>query len=376
MFWHNFKYELISGLRVKDVIIWLIIFPIILGGFFKIAFSSIYEKTTEFSAIPVAVTETEKNEVFHKVMSQISEGDDALFKVTYAEKNEAVKMLDKKEVYGIIFTDGEISLSVSDNGIEQTIIKTFVEQYIRQEKIIKDTAMNHPDKLNEVILSLGSNVSANKNIPLTNGNTDYCIAYFYNLIAMVALFGSITGLHISISNQGNLSSLGARKCCSPTPKSISLLAGLMGSYILQIICIIISITYVAFVLRIDFGNRLPLVYISGIIGSLMGVSLGFAVGSFGRMSTKAKEGVAMSVSMLSCFFSGLMVGNMKAIIAEKAPWFNEINPASLISDAFYCLNIYDDYDRYIQKNITMIILAVIFVVIGFMLTRRRKYASL
>lgn len=129
-------------------------------------------------------------------------------------------------------------------------------------------------------------------------------------------------------------------------------------------------------LKIDFGNRLPLVYISGIIGSLMGVSLGFAVGSFGRMSTKAKEGVAMSVSMLSCFFSGLMEGDMKAIVAEKAPWFNEINPAALISDAFYCLNIYDDYDRYIKKNITMIILAVIFVIIGFMLTRRRKYASL
>lgn len=376
MFWHNFKYELISGLRVKDVIIWLIIFPIVLGAFFKIAFNSIYEKTTEFSAIPIAVTEIEKDDLFHNVMNQISEGDDALFKITYAEKNQAEEMLNKKEVYGIIFTDGELSLTVADNGIEQTIIKTFVEQYTRQEKIIKDTAMNHPDKLNEVILSLGNNISANKNIPLTNGNTDYSITYFYNLIAMVALFGSITGLHISISNQGNLSPLGARKCCSPTPKSISLFAGLTGSYILQIICIIISITYLAFVLKIDFGSKLPLVYTSGIIGSIMGVSFGFAVGSFGRMSTKAKEGIAMSVSMLSCFFSGLMVGNMKSIIAEKAPWFNEINPASLISDTFYCLNIYDDYDRYIQKNITMVILAVIFVIIGFMLTRRRKYASL
>lgn len=376
MFWHNFKYELISGLRVKDVIIWLIIFPIVLGTFFKIAFNSIYEKTTEFSAIPIAVTETEKDEIFHKVISHMSEGDDALFNITFAEKNQAEEMLSKKEVYGIIFTDGVLSLTVADNGIEQTIIKTFVEQYIRQEKIIKDTAMNHPDKLNEVILSLGNDISANKNIPLTNGNTDYSITYFYNLIAMVALFGSITGLHISISNQGNLSPLGARKCCSPTPKSISLFAGLIGSYILQIICIIISITYVAFVLKIDFGSKLLLVYISGIIGSIMGVSFGFAVGSFGRMSTKAKEGIAMSVSMLSCFFSGLMVGNMKSIIAEKAPWFNEINPASLISDAFYCLNIYDNYDRYIQKNITMLILAVIFVIIGFMLTRRRKYASL
>ena len=55
MFWHNLKYEVLSGLRVKDVLFWLILFPIVLATFFKIAFGSIYEKTTLFSTMPMAV---------------------------------------------------------------------------------------------------------------------------------------------------------------------------------------------------------------------------------------------------------------------------------------------------------------------------------
>ena len=108
----------------------------------------------------------------------------------------------------------------------------------------------------------------------------------------------------------------------------------------------------------------------------LSVSMGFMIGSFGRISQGAKVGIAMTISMLSCFFSGLMIGNMKAILAEKLPWFNRINPAALISDAFYCLNVYQDYDRYLEKNVSMLILAVLFVTIGILLTRRRKYASL
>ncbi|MGN0620352.1 MAG: ABC transporter permease [Porcipelethomonas sp.] len=376
MFWHNLKYEVLSGLRVKDVIFWLILFPIVLGTFFKIAFSDLYEKENPVSPFKVAVVETEGNEVFHSVMDEISEGDTPLFKAVFMNGDEALEKLKNEEVYGIIYSDNGLSLTVSGEGLEQSIIKSFVEQYTIQEKIITDTAKNHPENINAVISALGNQISSNTDIPLTEGNTDYYIGYFYNLIAMVALFGSITGLHISISSQGNLSALGARKCCSPTPKIISIITGLIGSYIIQAICVLISVSFIAFVLRVDFGNRLPLVYLSGIIGGIMGVSFGFMVGSFGKMSQGAKIGISTTVSMLCCFFSGLMVGNMKAVVAEKAPWFNEINPAALVSDSFYCLNVYSDYNRYIQKNAVMLLLSVVFAAVGFILTRRRKYASL
>lgn len=77
MFSHIFKYEFKSCLRQKAILFWLIAFPIILGCFFKMAFSGIYEKDVVFNAIPVAVTNIEENDILKQVLEQISEGDEA-----------------------------------------------------------------------------------------------------------------------------------------------------------------------------------------------------------------------------------------------------------------------------------------------------------
>ena len=193
---------------------------------------------------------------------------------------------------------------------------------------------------------------------------------------MVALLGSNVGIYIAIDSQANLSPLGARKNCSPVKKMFSLSAALLSRFAEQAVCVIIAITYTIFVLGIDFGNNIPMVYLSGIVGGMVGVSFGFFVGSFGSMNESTKGAISTAVSLISCFFSGLMISNMKGLVDMYAPWFNEINPAAVISDAFYCLNIYDNYDRFFEKIVTMLIMIVLFSAGGFLLTRRRKYASL
>lgn len=376
MFWHNLKYEVLSGLRVKEVLFWLILFPIVLGTLFKVAFSNIYQEYTLFSTVPVAVVETTQQPMLHTVLDSLESNEEPLFSVTYTDEETALSLLEKKEIDGILYAGDTLSLSVAGNGVEQTIIKSFAEQYHLQETIIRQTIQTAPEKTEAVIAALNNTIVGNQKISMTTGNTDYTTNYFYNLLAMVAMFGSITGLHIAIAQQGNLSPLGARKCCSPTPKSISLIAGLIGSYILQSICMVIAVTYLVVVLKINFVGSLPLIYLSAIVSGILGVSLGFMVGSFGRLQENAKTGIAMTVSMLSCFCSGLMVSNIRPYLAEHIPFFHSINPASLISDLFYCLNLYSDYQQYFYKLATILVMAVVFTAIGFLLTRRRKYASL
>ncbi|MCR4795452.1 MAG: ABC transporter permease [Ruminococcus sp.] len=377
MFLHIFKYELKNGLRTKDLIIWLILFPILLGTCFKIAFGSIYEKTEKFRSIPVAVVDDGDNAAFRQVIESIERADEPFLKATFTYKEKAEKMLDDGDVEGIIFTADKLSLTVKEKGIKETMLKSFVEQYTVREKIVMDAINTAPEKAQEVIASLTSDTASScKEIPLTQGNPDPYVQYFYNLIAMVAMFGSITGMHITIQNQADLSPLGARNNCSPAPKSISIAACLAGSYIMQTVCMINCVTFLAFVLKVDFGDRLWLVYPSAILGGILGVSFGFFVGSIARVSIKAKTAILMSVSMALCFCSGLMVGNMKAVIAGKIPWFNNINPAAVISDCFYCLNIYEDYDRFISKLITMAVTSAAFIVLGFVVSRRKKYASI
>ena len=139
---------------------------------------------------------------------------------------------------------------------------------------------------------------------------------------------------------------------------------------------VLSVTFVRFVLRVDLGDRLGLVYLAALIGGVLGVCVGFAVGSLGRSGYDRKMGMLIAVIMSFCFFSGLMAANMKSIIEKNIPWFNRINPAAVISDSFYCLVMYDDLSRFTEKIISMLIISAVFALLGFALTRRRKYESL
>jgi predicted Zn-dependent peptidase len=69
MFLHILKYNFISALRVKQLNFWILIFPIILGTLFNIAFSGIMD-SEKFKTIPVAIVEKSENKNFSSVVSQ------------------------------------------------------------------------------------------------------------------------------------------------------------------------------------------------------------------------------------------------------------------------------------------------------------------
>ena len=376
MFFHDLKYMLLSGFRVKSFLFWLMLFPILLGTLFKVAFGNVYENDVLFRSVPTAVVETGSDPVFHQVIDSLEEADEPLLDVEYTDEENAMKLLKEGKVSGIIYVGDKLSLSVTEQKMEQVILKTFVEQYGVNEKIIKDTAEKDPSKIQAVVDKLSEDVSACNDIPMTDGDPDIYVQYFYNLIAMVAMYGSVTGLHITVQNQANLSALGARKNCSPTPKSVSLLADLAGSYIMQSACMILCVTFTHFVLKIDFGDRLPLVYVAAILGGILGVSFGFFFGAVNRFSFEAKIGIVMAVSMFSCFLSGLMMGQMKGIIAEHIPWLNKINPATVVADSLFSLNMYSDYSRFISRITTMLIITAVCTAAGIIISRRKKYADL
>ena len=108
----------------------------------------------------------------------------------------------------------------------------------------------------------------------------------------------------------------------------------------------------------------------------MGLSMGFFVGSIATWSQSTKVGITMGVSMICCFMSGLMMGDIKAIIELNCPIVNDLNPAAIISDSFYYLNVDADLSRFLIKLLSMAAYAMVFAIGGFIVTRRRRYASL
>ncbi len=377
MFLHNFKYALKTGFRNKGMLIWLLIFPIALGTFFKAAFGEIYDKDMTFKSIPVAVVEENgENQIFRNVLDSVSEGDDALFKPVFADADSALEKLKAEDVSGIIYVNNTLSLTVATNGMKSTILEQFVDKYNISAEIISDTLKTNPAGLPAVTEKLSADVESVKSSAMSKGNTNTYDQYFYNLIAMVAMYGALAGLHIATENQGNLSALGARKCVSPTPKIKSMLAGTAATFVIQTLCMMVAVSFLHFVLKVDMGERLGFFYLTSIVGGMVGVSLGFAVGSISRANMSVKNTIVMSTAMLMCFFSGLMDAGIKQRIEHTFPLFNRINPAAVISEALFSLNIYEDYARYTRCMVTLVITIAVFTAIGFLFTRRRKYASL
>ncbi len=376
MFFHIFKYNLVITSRNKPAMFWMLAFPIILGTFFNIAFSGIYEKDDMFSSIPVAVVEQQENSSFKLTMEQMSDGEDALFDAEYTDKDKALELLENGDVSGVIFVGDELSLSVKGDGLKPTIIKSFLDRYKINEKIITDAAKKDPMKVQDVVDAMSKEINCVSEKNISDGNQDPYVQYFYNLIAMSCLFGTLAGLNIVIRSQGNLSDIGARTCISPIYKLKTITASLLAVTLVNYLCNVIGLLYLVFALGIDFGAPILPLFGIALAGSLTGVSLGFFVGAIGRADEGHKTGILVAVSMFFCFMSGLMVGNMRAVVDKYAPWFNKINPAALISDSFYSLNIYDTYDRLIQNIVTLLIITAVCTFGGFMLTRRQKYASL
>lgn len=376
MFLHSFRYELITAVREKSVLFWLMIFPAVLAMLMNAAFGSIYEKTSKFSTIPVAVVEKSPDLVFRSVMDALEDEEEPLLKAEYTTEDEARSMLDRGDVRGVIYTGDKLTLELSGTGVEETVLRTFTDQYVVSSAVISDIMKKDPAMAQKAGEAMSAELDILREEPLTNGNTDPFVQYFYNLIAMVALYGSILGLQISVNNQADLSPLAARKACSPISKSVGVAASLTAAWLVETVCIVFFVTFVRFVLGVELGGNLGLIYLSSVLGGMAGVSIGFFTGSSNKFSYEVKLGLSMAVNMTLCFFSGLMASGIKLLIEEKAPWFNRINPPAVISNSLYYLNVDSDMHRYAPAMATLAGMIVLFSVMGAVFSRRKRYASI
>lgn len=369
-------------LRDKANTFWILCFPIILGTLFNVAFSNM-AASEDMSAINVAVICEDDlyGEALKQSIETISEGKDAMLNAIFCDDKKATELLENKEVVGIIHSGKTAKLSISANmsteSINQSILQAFINEYNMYQDSIAKIMINHPENIENVLSNFESISDFNNEVTISRKpDADPFSQYFYNLLAMACLYTSMGGVLVATHNQANLSDLGMRKCLSPTHKLKSIVSELIATSTYEFALNFIGFIYVAYVLKVDIASRLPLAILTTFIGCLTGVSLGFFIGSFGQKSQDFKQGMIFAVTMPLCFLSGLMMGNMKIIIQNNCPILNKINPATIITDSFYSLAIYESYDRFIFDIISLLIFVIIFIMAGFLMTRRKKYASL
>lgn len=381
MFLHNFKYHLLITLRDKGQIFWSFIFVAVLGTLFWVTFGNAYDGAEMLTDIQVSVyiEDDMVSQVFSNMIADISLNDsgDKLLDIRYADsREEAEKLLDEDEVLGMYYSEGgELKLMIKDDGIREAILSSVVTNYHQIMTVMNAVAEKGEDQIASAMIKLLAGDSKNVERRLTDSSMDMFTAYFYNLIAMGCLFASFAGITVTRYNQANLSPIGARKCAAQTGNFASVSAALLANLVLLFLCEMLAILYLTLI-GVDFGNKIGQMVLLVLVGTWTGVTLGYFVGSIGKLKEGAKEGICVGISLTLCFLSGLMIGDMKVVVQQNCPWFNKINPAALISDSFYALNVYDVDGQFRTNIVSLAVLSFMFVIGGVLLGRRKRYASI
>lgn len=394
MFIHNFKYTIKTLLKNKALIFWTFAFPIILGTFFNMAFSNI-ENSESFKSFDIAVVENknyEDYEYYKNALNSISEenSDNKIFNIKYLTKEDALDALESDEIYGIITFQNKPEVIVKSNGINETILETVTEEIREQIVLSKDLIEN---KIKNIIstennmeldyaklsLELSKEVENlikqnDTNIEdITNKNMSYTMIEFYTLIAMTCLYGGILGMVAINKSLANMSNHGKRVSISAIKKGSLIISNVLASYLIQLFGLALLFIYTIFVLKIDYGDNIPLIILLSLIGSLAGLSFGITTASVFKTNENLKSGIMISFTMLGCFLSGMMGITMKYIVDKNLPIINMLNPANMITDGFYSLYYYGPNDRYYFNVISLLIFTGILLSISIFSLRRQKY---
>lgn len=384
VFSHNYIYRLKCIVRDKQMMFWTFLFPILLATLFNMAFSNL-SSAEKFSKINLGIVndaEYNKNTDFIKTISAVSNSstsgsENNLFEVKYTSREDADKLLEDNKLEGYIYFDNGLKLVVKESGLNQTVIKGFLDDY-KQTSSTKVTIISkNPDAIkNGLIKGVSDRTDYLKEVSASKSTPDTTVNYFYTLIAMACLYGSFWGLKEVVAVQANLSSEAARVNMAPTHKLKVFTVSILAAATVQLLEIFVLLAYLTLILKINFGNQIGYIALTCVIGTITGVTFGTFIASIIKAGEGLKTGILIGLSMLMSFLSGMMYDKMKYIISTNFPILGYLNPANLITDCFYSLYYYNNHNQFFTDLILLCAFTVIFSAITYFVLRRQKYASL
>lgn len=384
MFAHIYTHRLKCLLGDRSSLFWSLLFPLILATFFKLGLSSV-DQIDAFSQIPVAVVDNaayRQDDSLRQALTDVSkkqsDGTQALFKVQTLTEEQADQALKDGKISGYLVPgEGENGLEVvlKDDGTDQTILKTFADQYIQTTAAYKDIAAADPAAMRTAVSVKTQEFL--RSVPIAKNVPKESTTYFYALIAMACLYGGFWGLKEITAVQANQSMQGARVNLAPVHKVRVFAASLCAALTVQTAGVLLLIGYLQFGLQVQIAAQLGYILLTGFAGSLAGVMLGAVIGSLiVARPGSSRDGIVSMVSLSLSFLAGMMYDKMKYIVATHVPPLSYINPASLIADSLYSLYYFDTHTRYFTDiGILFALSAAGFAVVYFTL-RRQKYESI
>ena len=376
--WNLIKYSFLTKIRNRNIIFWPLIFPFILTTAMYFSIGQMEE--SDFETVHAAVVtenavSSESDETFPAWLEMMEESSD-MIRVEKMEEDDALDSLEEGQIDGIFYNREPPSLTVGRNGLPESILQMVLESYIEGKQTLEDVAATSPEKLKEAASAMEEYTDSIEQVTLGGKTTNRNVQFFYALLGMACLYGCFIGYSSVMELQAYLTPLAARRCAGPSNRLYVILSETFVSFVLHFINMMILLAYMKYILKLEFAGSYAEMLPALFLGSMIGVTMGMFITSIGNMREGMKVGIMVGVSMIMSFCAGLMNADMKNIIDYSFPVLNRINPAALISDALYCINVYDAPTRYMQDILILSVMCVLLTAGTYLIMRRERYGSL
>lgn len=370
------KYSFLAKIRDFSLVFWPLIFPFALATAMYFSIGQMEEADFETVRAAVVTEQEGEEDVFSDYLSELEKDDSSLISIRQMSEAQVAGALADGEIEGIYYSGDTPSLTVDSSGLPQSILQMILESYLEGKQTLEDVARLHPEGVGAAVRQMADYSSATEEVSLGGRTTNTTAQFFYALIGMACLYGCFIGFRSVMELQANLSALAARRCVSPVHRMQWILSETAVSFGIHFVNMLLLLAYMKYILRLEFtgtyAGMLPVIC----IGSLIGVTMGMFITSIGKMGEGVKIGIMIGVSMTLSFLAGLMNADIKNVVDRNAPLLNRLNPAALISDALYCLNVYDAPERYIQDLVILSVMCVLLLAGTFVIIRRERYDSI
>lgn len=357
-------------LRARSILFWALLFPIIMSTVYKVSFGDIGVES--WTNIKTGLVVRKDNDSFHTFIDKLSE--DTIDIITLSDE-EYTDYLQNTSVDGVFIEDDDPELVIGQNGIRQSVLASMLDAYYQNIQLIDDVVEIHPESVATATTLLEADFEASSEKSLGGNSYDFKLDYYFALVAMACFFGTFVGMTLAKDGAPSNSSLAMRRSTAPISKSLMTIIDMFVGFCVHYVCIIVILLYLKYVLGVVFSNNIVGILSLTASGSLAGVGLGVVIGC---LPTKPPLKIFLStvLPLTSCFLAGAMVPGMKYTLLNTAPWLSTFNPASLLSDGFYYLVVFESHADYLNCMVRLLIISAALALIAIMQLRRSTYKYL
>ena len=295
--------------RQRDVLIWVILFPLALATLFHVMLSNIDESYRVDPASCVVVADdnfnSERAVFFREMLDEVSApGAGQLLDVakvaTLEEGREAVLSGDAA---ACITVDEEglpsmqvspLAASLTTGSIDQSVVRAVLDQYRQIYAEMKQTFLSQPSaqgmqappsegELAEFARSAGMSEAASafmsdavrtQQVDVLRVQASSTVRYYYALMGFAALMSITVSINAVSAARANTSAVGARRQVSGVSPARQLAVAMAAGFVTVFFCLLLAFAYMRFVLGVEFGGRDGLAMLALAACALMSTALG------------------------------------------------------------------------------------------------------